>query len=204
MLKVADYLENDVINTIEIISYDTLLKEQYNTDWIDCLNKKDLVIAGDEEILKAAGVIDRTTIREVHHAKLVRTILQYLYKNNKTVFVLASSEDALSYFRASLPNYVRNLNIVGTDLLEEGSGKEAIAINNINGLDADCILSILPSPIQEEFIHQHQSLLHSRLWFGCGEFFNRDLHEQSGMTRLLHYIKKKVFHYKVEKHKKHL
>jgi len=202
MIKVAEYLDHDVINTIEIVTYETLLQEQFNTEWMECINRKDIVIAGDDEILKAAGIVDRSNIRDVNHAKLVRTILQYINKNKKTVFVLAPSKEALSRFHVSISNYVRHLHIVGTEILEEDPSKEEIVINKINGLDADCILSILPSPYQESFIHKNQSLLHSRLWFGCGTFFDLEHKLSTRGGRIISYLKKKMFHYRVDRHNK--
>ncbi len=39
-------------------------------------------------------------------------------------------------------------------------------VNAVNGSEADCILSVLPSPAQEDFIEQNRALIDTRVWIG--------------------------------------
>ena len=53
-------------------------------------------------------------------------------------------------------------------MISETEGREEEIINEINGTETDCIISVLPSPYQEMFIGRNRSLLNVKLWLGCG------------------------------------
>ena len=42
-------------------------------------------------------------------------------------------------------------------------------MNAINGGEVDCVIAILSSPIQEEFIARNRSLINARMWLGAGK-----------------------------------
>ena len=69
-----------------------------------------------------------------------------------------------------------------------GRSEEEI-INEINSLEPDCILSVLPSPKQEEFIKDNKSYINARVWMGCGEVFGV-VSSKSRKRNLLNFFKK--------------
>ena len=42
-------------------------------------------------------------------------------------------------------------------------------LNCINGVEAECVISVLPSPLQEAFVVRNKILLNARLWLGLGK-----------------------------------
>ena len=72
-------------------------------------------------------------------------------------------------------------------------------VNAVNGSEADCILSVLPSPAQEDFIEQNRALIDTRVWIGCGTVLMRSFDDRKMTSRIKRMLVKKVFRYKVEK-----
>ena len=50
-------------------------------------------------------------------------------------------------------------------MTEHGKSDDMI-VNRINGVETDCIIAALPSPLQEEVILRNRTLLNARIWFG--------------------------------------
>lgn len=94
--------------------------------------------------------------------------MKYLQKNRKRVFLLAESEEKLNTVENAMKYYDKGIFLTGHALIKEGENREEDVVNEINGTETDCILSVLSSPYQEKFIAENQALLNVKLWFGCG------------------------------------
>ena len=94
----------------------------------------------------------------------------------------------------------RGMMIVGSGAFPEECSDEMV-VNEVNGLEADCILSVLPSPFQERFITANKALLNVRVWLGGGCAFTGHLDEIKLRNRIRFFIQKKIFRYHVEQEK---
>ena len=65
MQKVVQYMESDSINTVEIITMDMLLKGKDMPGWKEAVESLNLVLPGETEILEAAGVREKTLLRDI-------------------------------------------------------------------------------------------------------------------------------------------
>lgn len=54
MLQVEGFLGSDIMNTVETISMDTLVRAQEDGQLRECIEGLDLTVVSDKEILKAA------------------------------------------------------------------------------------------------------------------------------------------------------
>ena len=72
-------------------------------------------------------------------------------------------------------------------------------INAINGTETDCILSVLSSPFQEQFIQRNKALLNARVWLGCGTAFRQNFEDMRLNNRIRHFVMKRLFRYRVGK-----
>ena len=145
------FLESESIDTIEIMSMDMLLSGQEDMEWKEQVGRIGIVLPGDKEILTAADVHDRKRLQEAEERVFLRMFMKYLQKNHGRVYLLAETEEELErvedFGQKIQP---RDQGIVGHALLSAQSGREETVINDINGTETDCILSVLPSPYQEQ------------------------------------------------------
>ena len=139
---------------------------------------------------------------ERDHAML---FLKYLQKNHHKIYLLAASQEELVKAEEALARYNQGIRVVGDAVihLEDGELTDADRIhgivNAVNGSEADCILSVLPSPAQEDFIEQNRALIDTRVWIGCGSVLMRSFDDRKMTSRIKRMLVKKVFRYKVEK-----
>jgi N-acetylglucosaminyldiphosphoundecaprenol N-acetyl-beta-D-mannosaminyltransferase len=196
MKKSIAYLQSESINSIEIVTSDMLLQGQDSPEWKALIQRMDLVIPGEKEILEAAGIEDKALLKQVSNKLYLRMFLCYLQKNRKKIFLIASSKQEMYALEEVLEKYNRGMLIVGRAVLDaDGAAKDEV-INEINGTETDCILSVLPSPQQEAFIVENGASLNARVWLGCGIKFTQDYDEKFVGT-IRKFLFKKLFQYQV-------
>ena len=203
MQAAVEYMQSESINTIEIVTLDMLMQGQDSPEWREKTKEIDLVLPGEKEILEAAEVEDRNLLKDVTNELFLKMFIRFLQKNRKKIFLIAGSEQELQSLEPALAKYNRGIVIVGHGILDpEGRAEEEI-INEVNGVETDCILSVLPSPQQEEFIVRNSALLNARMWLGCGKTLSRMYGEHSrGCLR--RFFLKKVFRYRVGRQRKEI
>lgn len=202
MKQVIAYLETESLHTIEIVTMDMLLKEQENVQWKDMVKKLDMVLPGEREILEAAGVQDKNSIRDAEEHIFLKLFLKYLQKNRKKIFLLADKEEQIQSLSEEIRHYHRGIVITGGAALVPDEGQEEKVINEINGTETDCLVSIFSSPWQEQFIAEKKALLNVRLWIGCGPLLMQNYTEKKIGRKVKAFFLKKLFRYRVEKQKK--
>ena len=203
MQAAMQYMQSESINTIEVVTLDMLMQGQDNPEWKENTKAMDMVLPGEIEILEAAEITDRNLLRDVANEVFLKMFLKYLQRNRKRVFLIAQSEQELTTLTGVMGKYGRNIGIVGQGILADNGRSEEDIINDVNGAETDCILSVLPSPQQEEFIVRSSALLNARVWLGCGEamIVNYNKKNKGGVRR---FFLKRVFRYQVGKQKKEI
>ena len=205
MLQAIGFMKGDSVNTIELVSMESLMKEHENPEWKKKVSMQDLVLPGSVEILEAAKTDDARLLRETDNKLFLRMFLKYLQKNHHKIYLLAASQEELVKAEEALARYNQGIRVVGDAVihLEDGELTDADRIhgivNAVNGSEADCILSVLPSPAQEDFIEQYRALIDTRVWIGCGSVLMRSFDDRKMTSRIKRMLVKKVFRYKVEK-----
>lgn len=196
MQAAVEYMDSESINTIEIVTLDMLMQGQDSPEWKEKAKEIDMVLPGEKEILEAAKIDDKFLMKDVTNKVFLKMFLRLLQKNQKRVFIIAASEQEICALEEALDRYNRGIIIVGKGILDsEGKAMEEI-INEINGDETDCILSVLPSPQQEEFIVKNSALLNARVWLGCGRTLTRDYGEKIG-GNVRRFFMKRRFWYRV-------
>lgn len=194
------YMESESTNTIEIVTLDMLMQGQDNPVWKGNTKALDMLLPGEKEILEAANVQDRYLLRDVADRIFLKMFLKYLQKNRKKIFLIAQSESELIQIKNAVETYNRGILIEGHSFLDAPGTSEEDVINDVNGAEIDCVVSILPSPGQEDFIARNSALLNTRVWLGCGRALELSYSEKGGGVR--HFFQKKIFRYRVGKQKK--
>lgn len=197
--KIAVNLDEERIFTVGIVTLEMLIQEKDNVVWKNQLQAMDILFPGDKEILRAAADTDSELIRESDKKDFVKLLFRYLQKSKKTVFLLAETESQLMVFQDNLKKYCQNLRVIGRELLEKDSTSTERIINEINGLEPDCILSVLSCPWQAKFISENKALLNTRVWVSLGAQFTQNKPKRKAVGRIQTFILKKLFHYQLEK-----
>ena len=82
---------------------------------------------------------------------------------------------------------------MGAAKVAEGSETDDMLVNAINGGEADCVISVLSPPLQEEFIARNRSLMNTRMWLGAGKLMDSLYRGRSGGGRLLSFVVRLFF-----------
>ena len=64
MMQAIGFMKGDSINTIELVSMESLMKEHENPEWKKKVSMQDLVLPGSVEILEAAKTDDARLLRD--------------------------------------------------------------------------------------------------------------------------------------------
>lgn len=199
MIRAMDYMEQESLNTIELLSMKMLLNGQEDTQWKEQLNGLSMILPGSVEILEAAQVKDSTLLRETDDKLFLRMFMKYMQKNHKKLFLLAESEEELDKAEELLSRQNRGIQIIGKAVITQDGELIQNVINAINGTETDCILSVLSSPFQEQFIQKNKALLNARVWLGCGTAFRQNFEDMRLNNRIRHFVMKRLFRYRVGK-----
>lgn len=197
--NIAENLNQERIYAVSIVTLESLMREKDNDAWKEQMQTMDLVIPGEKAVLEAAENGVKYREKEIENHAFLKLLIRFLQKNKKTIYLLAASDEEVSLLQEGLKIYGQNIRIIGQSVLQEiNKGKEDV-INDINGLEPDCIFSALPSPVQEEFITENKALLNARVWVGCGtKALNiQAKKKRAGKIRL--YVLKKLLRHQLEK-----
>ena len=189
MREVVDGLNGDTLKTIEILDSDMLDSNHDNEEWMDIIGRMDAVIPGNLKLLNMASVTDKRIIKEVTTSAFIKVFLKYMNKHNKKIFIIAPDQELLQNAKEKASGFCDESQIGGMSVSELTGRSEEEIINEINSLEPDCILSVLPSPKQEEFIKDNKSYINARVWMGCGEVFGI-VSGKSRKRKLLNFFKK--------------
>lgn len=199
MIRAMYYMEQESLNTIELLSMKMLLNGQEDTQWKEQLNDLSMILPGSVEILEAAQVKDSILLRETDDKLFLRMFMKYMQKNHKKLFLLAESEEKLDKAEELLIRQNRGIQIIGKAVITQDGERIQNVINAINGTETDCILSVLSSPFQEQFIQRNKALLNARVWLGCGTAFRQNFEDMRLNNRIRHFVMKRLFRYRVGK-----
>ena len=173
MLQAIQFMENDPVDTIEIMTMDCLMNNQEDETWISRAKDFKLVLPGEVEILEAAEIHDRVKLKETENRIFLKMFMKYLQKNQKRIYLLADTEEEIVQAENAIRHYNRGIRLSGHACLDPAGNREEEVVNDINGTETDCVLSVLSSPYQESFISRNKTLLNTKLWFGCGPMLSR-------------------------------
>lgn len=169
MQKVVEYMKTEPLNIVEFITSDSLLLSKDDEVLRDNISQADLVLTIEKSFLELAGVTDRRRIQEAENGLLLKMILRYFHKNQSKVFLLAESEEDRIRLAEYFEQYYPGIRLVGMELVSSDRSMDDMILNSINGVEAECVISVLPSPLQETFVVRNRILLNARVWLGLGK-----------------------------------
>ena len=202
MKRVVDYMDEERLNVVEMVTMNTLARFQESEEDATLFEVFDIVLPSDRGILQAAGIHDERRLKEVDELLFVKMVMRYLQKNGIRVFLLSETESSRIQFENYIHEEYGNLKIVESTSVEERGSSDDMLLNMINGAEAECILSTLPSPLEENLISKNKSLVNARVWLGFGPLIREINKEKKGWQKIRENILRKILKKEVEKHKK--
>ncbi len=187
MIRVEGFLDTTVMNTIEAISMDILVKTQEDDRLKACIENLDLTVISDKEILKAAGVTSMQRIQETVDNDFFKEFASRASQNQRIVFLLGETNEQLVQLGEFLEENYGGIQMAGGYALADCTGDYDTVINEINIAEPDVILSVIAAPKQEYFLQDNREKLNAKIWYGLGEAYTdkKGVSEMAGFARKL-------------------
>ena len=129
MLRAMQFMENDLVDTIEILSMNDLMNGREDMEWKELIKECGLVIPGEAEILRAAGAGGGNLEKETADHTFLKLFLKYLQKNQKKIFLLAETEEELLHTADAVRRYSRGIRLAGSGVIRPDDNREESVIN---------------------------------------------------------------------------
>ena len=208
--RIVQFMESETVSTVEIETLELLVHGQDDPKRRENMQKMDLVLPGEKEILeaseKAAGLSEGASqlnghlMKELEKRVFLKMFFKYLQRTRKKVFLLAEQETDLLLLLEKLRSCAKGFLPAGQAVLPDGGRKDSV-INEINGVEPDCILSVLGYPDQENFISEAKALLNARVWIGCSLSLLQEDRKKKPAGKLKKFLLKRAFIHLVDQQK---
>lgn len=192
MKCVVSYMGTEPVNVIEMVTMNTIAKFQEDESAKEVFEAFDLALASDKGILQAAGVVDERQLKEADELLFIKMVMRYLHKNGARVFLLAENDADLQKLETYMAEDYSNIQVVETATIESQAISDDMLLNLVNGAEADCVLSVLPSPTEEQFVFRNKMLVNTKLWLGLGNLLDEMKKEKTGIQKMKEFVLRQI------------
>lgn len=186
--RVVSYMETELVNVVEMVTMNTLARFQQDETAKELFNSFDLALASDKGMLEAAGETDERRLKEVDELLFIKMVMRFLHKNSARVFLLAEDEADLQKLEMYMKEDYSNIQVVDKATMQDNAASDDMLLNLVNGAEAECVLSALPSPSEEQFICRNKSLVNARVWMGFGNLLDELKNEKNALKKFKEFI----------------
>lgn len=186
--RVVSYMETEPVSVVEMVTMNTLGKFQYDDSATVLFENFDIALASDRGMLEAAGETDERRLKEVDELLFIKMVMRFLHKNSARVFLLAEDITDLQKLEKYMQEDYFNIQVIGNATMEDNAESDDMLLNLLNGAEAECILSALPSPLEEHFVFRNKSLVNAKVWLGFGNLLDELKKEKTGFQRVKEFI----------------
>jgi N-acetylglucosaminyldiphosphoundecaprenol N-acetyl-beta-D-mannosaminyltransferase len=199
---VGQYLNNARLDTICFLSTDILLNAGEDENLKVWLESMDLTIPVSVEILHAAGITNKSRLKEVENSIFYKEFFKRLSNEKRTVFILAETEAVLQASLENVQANAKDMVIAGTYAFENLPSDTDAIINDINQAAPDVVLSRLSSPKQEQFVYDNKNKINAKIWVALKDtFVLKESAKGLKFEKLSKLIEKTIFRRMVSKYK---
>lgn len=186
--RVVSYMETEPVSVVEMVTMNTLGKFQYDDSATVLFENFDIALASDRGMLEVAGETDERRLKEVDELLFIKMVMRFLHKNSARVFLLAEDITDLQKLEKYMQEDYFNIQVIGNATMEDNAESDDMLLNLLNGAEAECILSALPSPLEEHFVFRNKSLVNAKVWLGFGNLLDELKKEKTGFQRVKEFI----------------
>lgn len=193
------YMHNGILNTIECVNAQVVMRAGEDEDQKKKLEAMDLVVCCDTDIAHAAGVVSYTRLREIENNSFLKEFIRKLVREKRTVYLIADGEDSLKALKDELEELSGRLRIVGSGILHEGLTESGIdtLLNDINDKAPKVLFSLCNYPFQETFIYENKGKINANIWLGLQKGCPIRQEKEKGIRKLSRSLERRLFRKKV-------
>ena len=159
-----EYLSNDKLNTIGIVTMQMLMQASKEPTWKQYIEVLDLTVIGETEVLEAAGIDPETpSYEEVETNEFIARFFWGLIQTKSRIFVLGDTEEELQTLQKYLTETYPGIEIGG------GAVVETLEESAFDSLTTDVIVSGLAGTRQDRFVLENSSKISAKIWLSLGE-----------------------------------
>jgi N-acetylglucosaminyldiphosphoundecaprenol N-acetyl-beta-D-mannosaminyltransferase len=182
--------------SIAEVDADMILRAGSDETMREAFGRLNHTILADEVILKAAGQYSAQRQHEITERRFYQELMRKLELDQVPVCLLGDTEMHTAAGRDLILQQFPDMNIADMEILEQYTGELDKMINEINAKTQNVVISLLPSPAQEEIFLECREKLSAGLWYGMGAIrterhrkkladYIRDWKRQRALTRLM-------------------
>lgn len=180
MERLADFMENDKLDSIGMITMNTLLLAEKEPDWKRYLENLDMSVISEKEILEAVDIVSGQVYEEVSENEFPARMFWYLINRNLRVFLLGETREEVEALEKYLLETYPGICIVGSAAdAADGEASADSTINEINSFSPDVIVSGLQGIRQDRFLMENRQKINGKVWLGLGE--HPDIQNEAGL-----------------------
>ena len=164
MRKTEALLKDGKLSPICYITSEGLLEAESHPQTRELLAHMDLTVAGDTELLKVAGIQNKSRMREIQGNEYLRQFLHRAAREEGGVCLLSDTKERAEKLEKGIASYKMGLRVKGVFCAADFAGDEDSLINEINSLAPAVLISNLEYPAREAFYSSHHMKLHAEVW----------------------------------------
>jgi len=171
--KLLFFLKNNKTNMVFTANPEFVMAAQKDKQFLDILNKGQLVVADGIGIVIASKLFFDVKIKErVAGYDLVQSLFDKIKNTGEKVYFLGGTESSVQKAKKEMEKKYNGINIVGVHNGYFDEKEERIIIEQIKSLKADIVLVGIGFPKQEKWIYNHKDEIGAKIYIGVGGSFD--------------------------------
>ena len=167
--RIAQNAEKHVLTVIEEVYMGTLLLAQEDETVKTVLEQTDVTVISEVDILKAVGESTVFRKHEIEKREFFFQFMKIMNHDRSAVYLLGDDENEVNQMLEYISEEFPRLQVIGITVLEDMNAGTEKVVNEINLMAPDMIISVLSSPLQENFLMQNKAMLLTKVWYGLGK-----------------------------------
>ncbi len=197
---IEKFLSDTAVSTVLSVDVDMLALAEQDETVRQQLQEADYTVICDAMILEAAGSPSFTRTKEISSKHFYEEFMKLVYHLDKTVCLIGAAKEDNQIFREFLLSHYANLRIVGEVTASGQREENETAVNTVNTVTPDVVLSILPSPLQEEFLKEHKQQVSARIWYGLLPDIQKTQDSGRLASALHHYFQRRALRSRIKRY----
>lgn len=199
--KIESYVQSGVMCSVGMINKRMLMYGAKDEAYRNQIEKIDVTVINDKEVLKAAQIEASQRKEEVDENMFLKLFLKDATRRKRTVAILTDLEDERTACEEYLAENHEGLQIIGSFSIEESPMEDDDSIvNMLNAVTEDILLVMMPCPEQERFLFANRGKLGVKVWVGIGTEMMEKYSSDLGMGFFERLIEKQKFKRQVSKY----
>lgn len=197
------FMQKGALDVISYVDQDVLSNAEHDGAVRRFIDESVMTLWEDKAILKIAGINDLKRIKEVEDRKFIRSLLDNLVSEERTVCVAGPDEISVSRLKDELLEIQPKLNIVHETFIADLSEVPENEINGINEHAPSLIIARMDYRKQQEWLSWAKPMINAGIWIAIPPRMAIINKHESGLfflRKLFLKIKLRVFSIKARKH----